>query len=101
MVTWFNLCRIAQELEEQLLLSDEPLPGDTQLHRALLSLAIGSGEGLLLECGDEAELSPLGIGSDSIRAKLESLLITFEQWHTEANPGWQRAILQEVFGGAP
>jgi len=99
-VTWFNLCRITQDVEEQLLLATEPPPGEVQLHRALLSLAISSGESLLLECRDNAELAPLGIGSDSIRAKLDSLRITFEQWHTEANPARQQAILREAFGGA-
>lgn len=99
-VTWFNLCRICQDLEEQLLLATPPEAADLQLHGALLSLAIGSGEGLLLECTDPSTLAPLGFGPESIDAKLYSLRITFEQWHTEIRPERQEAVLREVFGGS-
>ena len=38
---------------------------------------------------------------EAIRAgpKVESLRITFAQWHTEMKPERQAAILQEAFGG--
>jgi hypothetical protein len=98
-VTWFNLCRFCQDLEEQLLLTPAPSPEDVQLHRALLSSAIGSGEGLLLEITSPGALAPLGITPESIDAKIESLRITFEQWHTEVRPERQEAVLKEVFGG--
>lgn len=32
--------------------------------------------------------------------KVESLRITFAQWHTELKPERQAAILKETFGGA-
>jgi hypothetical protein len=96
-VTWFNLCRLCQDLEEQLLLT--PKAEDRQMHRALLSLAIASGEGLLLEGVDSHALEPLGITRESIAAKIDSLRITYEQWHTESNPERQAAILNEVFDG--
>src|SRR5215472_5134833 len=48
-VTWFNLCRLCQDLEEQMLLAKNPSLEDRLLHKALLSTAIGAGEGLLLE----------------------------------------------------
>lgn len=99
-VTWFNLCRLCQDLEEQLLMAPAPLAEDLQLHRALLSLAIGSGEGLLLDCHDPTALVPLGITPEAIDAKVESLRITFAQWHTELKQERQEAILKEVFGGA-
>lgn len=95
--TWFTLCRITQDVEEQLLLAEDRSASEIQLHRALLSLAIAGGEGLLLEA-DHSDLSPLGIGQESLEAKLDSLRITFEQWHTEPNPRRQSAILREVFG---
>ncbi len=95
-VSWFNLCRLCQDLEEQLLLAPTPPPEDVQLHRALLSLAIGSGEGLLLECSEPRALEPLGLTPESIPAKLDSLRITFEQWHTEMEPERQAMILKEV-----
>ncbi len=98
-VSWFNLCRLCQDLEEQLLLAPTPAPEEVQLHRALLSLAIGSGEGLFLECSEPRALEPLGLTPESIQAKLESLRITFEQWHTEIAPERQDMILKEVFGG--
>lgn len=98
-VSWFNFCRVCQDLEEQLLLAATPAAEDKQLHAALLSSAIGSGEGLLLECADAETLRPLGITPDALRAQLESLRITFEQWHTELNPQRQAAVLREVFGG--
>jgi hypothetical protein len=44
-------------------------------------------------------LTPLGITAEAIEAKIESLRITFEQWHTEINLEQQEAILREVFGG--
>ncbi|MBI3848819.1 MAG: hypothetical protein HY298_00805 [Verrucomicrobia bacterium] len=96
-VSWFNFCRLCQDLEEQMLLG--PTPDDLQLHRSLLSQAIAGGEGLLLECADAALLSPLGLKPQSLEAKLESLRITFDQWHTEMKPARQEAILREVFGG--
>ena len=99
-VTWFNFCRVCQDLEEQMLLAPTPSAEDKQLHAALLSSAIGSGEGLQLECADAETLRPLGITPDALRAKIESLRITFEQWHTELNPQRQAAVLREVFGGA-
>lgn len=58
-VSWFNLCRVCQDLEEQMLLAPLPAEEDAQLHRALLSTAIASGEGLLLECSDTESLEPL------------------------------------------
>jgi hypothetical protein len=99
-VSWFNFCRVCQDLEEQLLLAPTPSPEDQQLHAALLSSAIASGEGLLLDGADVDVLRPLGITPEAIRAKIESLRITFEQWHTELNPQRQAAVLREVFGGA-
>jgi hypothetical protein len=58
-----------------------------------------SGEGLLLEGADTEMLRPLGITPDALQAKIESLRITFEQWHTELNSERQGAALREVFGG--
>jgi hypothetical protein len=98
-VSWFNFCRVCQDMEEQMLLADAPSAEDKQLHAALLSSAIASGEGLLLECADAEALRPLGITMDALRAKLESLRITFDQWYTELNPDRQAAVLREVFGG--
>jgi hypothetical protein len=86
-VSWFNLCRVCQDLEEQMLLAPQPAEEDAQLHRALLSTAIASGEGLLLECSDAASLEPLRLTPQALAAKLESLRITFAQWHTELKPG--------------
>ena len=52
-------------------------------------------------CDDSTEsLQPLRLTPAALRAKLESLRITFEQWHTELNPQRQAAVLREVFGGA-
>ncbi len=99
-VSWFNFCRVCQDLEEQMLLAPTPSAEDKQLHAALLSSAIANGEGLQLECADAETLRPLGITPDALRAKIESLRITFEQWHTELNPQRQAAVLREVFGGA-
>ena len=99
-VSWFNFCRVCQDLEEQMLLAPTTSAEDNQLHAALLSSAIASGEGLLLECADAESLRPLGITPDALHAKIESLRITFEQWHTELNPQRQAAALREVFGGA-
>ena len=98
-ITWFNLCRLCQDLEEQMLLGPAPAAAELQLHRALLSLAIGSGEGLLLTCDEPRLLAPLGLGVQAIDAKIDSLRITFEQWHTEIRPERQTAILNEVFDG--
>src|ERR1051325_5433974 len=53
-VSWLNLCRLSQDLEEQMLLSKSPSADDVQLHSALLSSAIASGENLLLECPEPA-----------------------------------------------
>jgi hypothetical protein len=97
-VSWLNFCRVCQDLEEQLLLAATPSAEDKQLHAALLSSAIASGEGLLLESADAEALRPLGITPDALRAKIESLRITFEQWHTELNPQRQAAVLREAFG---
>jgi hypothetical protein len=99
-VSWFNLCRVCQDFEEQLLLSESPSAEDTQLHAALLATAIGSGERLLLEGQGPEVLRPLDLTPQALRAKLESLRITYEQWHTELHPERQAAVLKEVFGGA-
>ena len=99
-VSWFNLCRVCQDLEEQMLLVPAAVPEDMQLHRALLLSAIASGEGLLLEGVDAEDLRPLQLTPQGLQAKLESLRITFDQWHTELNPERQTAVLQEVFGGS-
>jgi hypothetical protein len=99
-VSWFNLCRVCQDFEEQMLLAEAPPPDEQQLHAALLSTAIASGDRLLLECQNEESLRPLNLTLDALRAKLESLRITYEQWHTEINPQRQAAVLKEVFGGA-
>jgi len=99
-VSWMNFCRVCQDLEEQMLLATSPSPEEQQLHAALLSSAIAGGEGLLLECSDAESLRPLGITPDALRAKIESLRITFDQWHTELNPQRQAEALREVFGGA-
>jgi len=98
-VSWFNLCRICQDLEEQMLLSPRPNEADRILHRALLSSALASGEGLLLECNNKDSLKLLRLTPDGLAAKLESLRITFTQWHTDLKPERQAAILQEAFGG--
>jgi len=97
-VSWFNLCRLCQDLEEQMLLAERPAPDDKLLHRALLSQAIGSGEALLLVDARPEALLPLRLSVEAIRAKLESLRITFEQWHAEVKPERQAAVLREVFG---
>jgi hypothetical protein len=65
----------------------------------LLSTAIASGEGLLLEAEDSDALCSAGITMAALRAKVESLRITFEQWHTELHPHRQAEILEEAFGG--
>ena len=54
---------------------------------------------MLLECSDPHALEPLGMTPNSIDAKVDSLRITFEQWHTEIKPEQQEAVLREVFGG--
>src|SRR6266571_8152087 len=77
-VSWFNLCRVCQDLEEQMLLAEAPSNEDKQLHGALLSSAIASGEGLLLEGVDIEALRPLRLTPEALRAKLESLRITRE-----------------------
>ena len=78
-----------------------PQPGEdySQLHRALLSTAIASGEGLLLECDDAETLKPLRLTPPALAAKVESLRVTFTQWHTELKPERQAAILKEAFRG--
>lgn len=81
------------------MLSPEQAPEDLLLHRALLSLVIGAGESLLLESIDPRALAPLGISAESLDAKIESLRITFDQWHTESKHEHREAILREVFGG--
>ncbi|HPV10740.1 MAG: hypothetical protein KA191_10945 [Verrucomicrobia bacterium] len=98
-VSWFNLCRVCQDLEEQMLLAPQPGEDDSQLHRALLSTAIASGEGLLLECDDAETLKPLRLTPPALAAKVESLRVTFTQWHTELKPERQAAILKEAFRG--
>jgi hypothetical protein len=98
-VSWFNLCRICQDLEEEMLLASQPNEDDRRLHQALLSTALASGEGLLLECNDVESLKPLRLTLESLAAKVESLRITFAQWHTEIKPERQAAILQEAFRG--
>ena len=77
-VSWFNLCRLCQDLEEQMLLADSPNPDDQQLHRALLSTALASGEGLVLECGDAEGLKALRLTPEALAAKVESLRITYQ-----------------------
>ncbi len=98
-VSWFNLCRVCQDLEVQMLLAKTPSAEDRQLHGALLSTAMASGEALLLEGEDAEALRPLRLTPQALQAKLESLRITYEQWHTEINPERQSAVLREVFGG--
>ncbi len=98
-VSWLNFCRVCQDLEEQMLLAEAPSAEDKQLHRALLSSAIASGEGLLLENPSPESLEALRLTTEGIAAKLESLRITFIQWHTELNAQRQMAILKEAFGG--
>lgn len=97
-VSWLNLCRVCQDLEEQMLLAPAPDDNECRLHRALLSSALASGERLTLECSDATELAPLRLTPAGLAAKLESLRITFAQWHTELKRERQAAILQEVFG---
>jgi hypothetical protein len=97
-VSWLNLCRVSQDLEEEMLLAAHATDEDKQLHRALLSTAIAGGEALLLECESPEALLPLRLTPAAIHAKLESLRITFEQWHTELNPERQGSVLKEVFG---
>ena len=65
----------------------------------MLSTALASGEGLLLECDDAEALKALRLTPEALAAKLESSRITFAQWHTEMKPERQAAILQEAFGG--
>ena len=98
-VSWFNLCRLCQDLEEQMVLAAQPDEDECRLHRALLSTALASGEGLLLECADPETLVPLRLTPAALAAKVESLRITFTQWHTELKPERQAAILREAFGG--
>ena len=98
-VSWFNLCRVCQDLEEQMLLAPQADADDRRLHRALLSTALASGEALLLELDDPEALKPLRLTPEALAAKLESLRITFAQWHTEMKPERQAAILKEAFGG--
>jgi hypothetical protein len=99
-VSWFNFCRVCQDFEEQMLLADAVASEDRQLHAALLSSAIASGEGLLLEHVDGDALRALDITPEALRAKIESLRITYDQWHSELNPQRQADVLREVFGGA-
>jgi hypothetical protein len=98
-VSWFNLCRVCQDLEEQMLLAPKLDEDDQRLHRALLSTALASGEGLLLESNDPEALKALRLTPDALAAKVESLRITFAQWHTEMKPERQAVILREAFGG--
>jgi len=98
-VSWFNLCRLCQDLEEQMLPAERADVDDQRLHRVMLSTAIASGEGLMLEHGDAEALKALRLSPEALAAKLESLRITFAQWHTEMKPERQAAILQEAFGG--
>jgi hypothetical protein len=100
-VSWFNLCRVCQDFEEQMLLAPEPDDDDRNLHRALLSTALASGEGLLLACGetDRESLKAIRLTPEALAAKLEALRITYAQWHTEMKKERQAAILEEAFGG--
>lgn len=97
-VSWLNLCRVCQDFEEEMLLAPQPDDNDRRLHRALLSTALASGEGLLLECDDAEDLKALRLTAEALAAKVESLRITFTQWHTELKPERQATILREAFG---
>ncbi len=94
-----RLKKVCRNYEEQMLLADPASTDDQRLHRALLSTAIASGEGLLLEQGDAEALKALRLSPEALAAKVDSLRITFAQWHTEVKPDRQAAILQEAFGG--
>jgi hypothetical protein len=98
-VSWFNLCRVCQDLEEQMVLVPKLDEDDRKLHRSLLSTALASGEALLLEFDEPEALESLRLTPAALDAKLESLRITFTQWHTEMKPERQDAILKEAFGG--
>jgi hypothetical protein len=72
-VSWSNFCRVCQDLEEQMLLAEAVSAEDRQLHRALLSSAIATGEGLRLDCENSCEsLEPLRLTPAALGAKLES-----------------------------
>lgn len=82
-----------------MLLASAPRDEDRRLHRSLLSGAIASGEGLLLEVQASSALEALRLSPEALEARLESLRITFTQWHTEVKPERQAAILREAFRG--
>ena len=82
-----------------MLLAGKADEDDRRLHRALLSTALASGEALLLEYDNPESLKLLRLTPEALTARLESLRITFAQWHTEMKPERQAAILQEAFGG--
>jgi hypothetical protein len=67
-VSWLNLCRLCQDLEEQMLLARTPAAEDVQLHRSLLSQAIAGGEGLLLEGAEQVVPGNRGNLPDAPRA---------------------------------
>ena len=98
---WLDLVEVARELDRWLAVTEKPARADVDLHRAIVALAIGTGELLRFEfTRTPLDLTPLGINEAVLSASLQMLSDSFHLWHDDMSAERREEILQEVFGVA-
>ena len=95
---WLCAVKMFRRAEEKKLILVDPQPRDLQFHRVLLTSLLASGESLLLDMHDHAEVDPkhLGLQVEDLRALVETLRMNYTEWYSDMTPARREAALREI-----
>ena len=97
---WILALRIFRKIEERKLILSDPVPRDSEYHRAFLSLLFGQGQMLLVELKrhEEIDSQHIGVPFEDIAAEVEELRYDYESRYGDMTAARRKEILREVFG---
>lgn len=96
--SWLNLVEVCRAVDDAMMIVENPPAEDRHLHRALFTLAIGTGEWLAWELRQNRAVLPAGWDAAMVEATIFSLRATFDGEHSEMTQERREKILREVFG---
>jgi hypothetical protein len=100
-ISWLDLVDLCRELDDALLEQSDNHSASLALHKAIVSLAIGTGTWLLHQADlNEVDLRASGQRRDSIKASLELLHIFYRTRHAEFPAVEVEAVRQRIFNAA-
>jgi len=100
-VSWMDLVDLCRELDDSLVLKENPSPDSLSLHEAVLSLAIGCGSWLIHQLRvNGVDISASGQTLETLDASLELLRILYRSRHSGLAEAEVESVRRRIFNAA-